>query len=157
MSNIDPYDAFASSGAATAKFPTVGTTVKGTFISMEYTQQRDFVTGKPAFWDDQSPKMQFVITLATDERDPNEVDDDGMRRLYAKKGGSMHNAIFAAVQKAQAGRLEPGGILAVRLEKMGPPPKPGLNEEKIFVAEYKRPTADVSAGSSESLTADGLI
>lgn len=157
MSNVDPYAEFASGGAPTAKFETIGRTVKGTFVSLDYRQQLDFVTKKPAVWDDGNPKMQYVITLDTDERDPDLTEDDGRRCMYAKKGGSMHKAILAACKAAGVSAPEPGGTLAVQYKSDGPPPKPGLNNEKLFVAKYQRPTADLGAASGQAAVADDLF
>ena len=57
-------------GGKSAKFETVGDTTKGQVVAAESRQQTDYTSGEPLTWDDGNPRMQLVITLATDERDP---------------------------------------------------------------------------------------
>jgi len=64
-------------GGKSAKFETVGDTTKGQVVSAESRQQTDYTSGEPLTWDDGNPRMQLVITLATDERDPDDPTDDG--------------------------------------------------------------------------------
>ena len=59
-------------GGKSAKFETVGDTTKGQVVSAESRQQTDYTSGEPLTWDDGNPRMQLVITLATDERDPDD-------------------------------------------------------------------------------------
>lgn len=138
-------------GAPSAKFPTIGTTVKGTIVSFETTQQIDFATKLPKKWDDGNPMMQLVVTLQTEERDPDEPDDDGKRRLFVKS--QMREAVADAVRAVGGNGLEHGATLAVRYESDKPSQRG--NPTKIYRAQYQRPTADVGAGSGVS--ADDLI
>ena len=131
----DDVNAFLNqSGAPSAKFASIGTTVKGTVIAAEVRDQTDFTTGEVLRWDNGDPRKQLVVTLQTDERDGDINDDDGTRRLFAK--GNMLNAIKAAVRKAGA-NLEPGGTLVVKYVADGDPPKKGLNAPKLYEAAYK--------------------
>jgi hypothetical protein len=137
--SIDPNDVLLGGGIPAAKFPTIGTTVKGTVVSSEVTQQTDFATGKPKTWDDGKPMQQVVITLQTIERDPDVADDDGVRKLYVK--GQMTNALRDALRAAGA-RLEVGGTLAVQYVEDEPSATRGFNPKKIYRAQYVAPTLD---------------
>jgi hypothetical protein len=142
--SIDPNvnDFFQGGGGASAKFPTPGTTIKGTVVRSVRTQQTNFDTGELAFWDEAKtqPKWQVVITLATDERDPDIEDDEGHRNLYVR--GQMQKAVGDALAKAKA-KLEVGGTLAVQYTGDGEPPRRGLNPPKLYTAAYKPPVAQL--------------
>lgn len=128
-------DFLLGGGAPSAKFPTIGTTVAGRITERPYTeQQRDYTTGDLKFWDDGKPQMQLVITLATNERDPQKTDDDGTRRLYVK--GQMKNAIAQAVRAAGATMLEHGAHLSVTYAADGERKNPRFNAPKHFTAAY---------------------
>lgn len=138
-----------ASGAPAAKFPTIGTTVKGTVTGAEVKQQTD-LDGKPKSWDDGNPRMQLVVTLATEERDPEIADDDGSRRLFIK--GAMLKAVREAIKTAGARTIETGGTLAVKYTGDGDAPRPGFSPPKLYVAQYKVP-----APAADKLTADELL
>ncbi|MEU0691941.1 hypothetical protein [Streptomyces uncialis] len=140
-------DFLMGGGVPSAKFPTVGHTVSGR-ISERPTveQQRDFTTGELKFWDDGKPQMQLVVTLATAERDPENPEDDGTRRLYVK--GQMKNAVAAAVRATGARGLEVGGTLTVTYSRDGVKTNPRFNAPKNFDAQY------VPAAANELNTPD---
>lgn len=50
----------------------------------EVRQMTAFGTGEPRVFDDGRPMEQYVLTIATDRRDPEVEDDDGTRRIYVK-------------------------------------------------------------------------
>lgn len=126
-------------GAPSAKFNTIGDTVRGTIVATKKTQQTDFKTGKPLQYDNGDPKWQIVVTLQTDERDATLADDDGTRSVYVK------NQMLAVVRdavKAAGGKLEVGGTLAIKYAS----DKPSTSgyDQKIYEAAYKAPVASVS-------------
>lgn len=127
-------------GPPSAKFPTIGTIWKGKILRTELTQQRDYTTGDPKFWDDGNPMMQAVVTIQTDQRDPAVDDDDGHRRLFVK--GAMQAAVKEAVLAADARQLEVGGTLAVQYHADGVP-KGRLAPPKLFKAKYTPPSLSV--------------
>jgi hypothetical protein len=137
---LDPNDWLMSGGAKSAKFPEVGTVVKGTIVSPPtLSQQTDFTTGALKTWDDNKPMMQLVVTIATDERDPDEPDDDGLRSLYVK--GAMQAAVKDAIRKAGAKGLEVGGTIAVKYTGDGVAKQRGMNPPKQFACQYQAPAA----------------
>ncbi len=145
-SNVDDFFG-GGTGVPSAKFANVGDAVTGTILDLERRQQTD-LDGKPKFWDDNSPMMQLVITLQTDERNAAIEDDDGRRRLYVKgsvkpESRSMTAAIGAAVMEAgQKGAPRPGGKLRITYTGDGPRGKAGFNPPKQYAAQYQAPAPD---------------
>jgi hypothetical protein len=136
MSNQSADDLIMGGGAPSVKWPAPGTKVIGEIVETATTQQTDFDDGSPKFWKDGSPKMQAVITLQTDERDPDVPDDDGKRRLFVSSW-RMRDAIRDAVTNAGARHLERGGKLAVQFTALGE--GTGSIPPKLYTAQYKRP------------------
>lgn len=130
----------SSSGAPAAKFPSIGTVVKGTIISAEMAQQTD-MDGKLKTWEDGKPRQQIIVTLHTEERDPSLDEDDGTRRVFIK--GGMLSALREALKAAEAKGIDVGGTLAVKYTADGVPTQRGFNPPKIYVAQYKAPTLEI--------------
>lgn len=144
-------DFLMGGGVTSAKFPTIGTTVGGRITERPTVeQQKDFTTGEAKFWDDGKPQMQLVVTLATNEIDPANPDDDGSRRVYVK--GQMKNAVAQAVRTAGARGLEVGGILSVTYSADGVAKNPRFNAPKNFTAHYT-PAATVALNTPDPGTA----
>lgn len=117
------------------------TTHEGTITALAASQARVYL--KPdelAFWPDGQPKMQAVITMQTDERDPEIENDNGMRRLYVSSP-RMREAIAAAVKKAGATKLAVGGKLGVQFTRRDPAGKNPDNLPKLYGAKYEVPPA----------------
>ena len=147
MSIDNSVNGLLEGGGKSAKFPTAGTTVKGTVVSATTRQATEFGTGKPKTFDNGDPMMELVVTLQTTDRDPDDQNDDGRRTLYA--GAKMLKAIKAALQAAGA-KLEEGGTLAVQYTGDGEPSQRGFQPPKLYVAQYEKPAA-VSAGVANLL------
>lgn len=137
-------------GGKSASFPTVGTTVTGTIVdpAPKVAQQTD-MSGNPMTWDNGDPRLQLVVTLQTQER--GDVDDDGIRKLYVKgskdpKSKSLHAAVAAAVQTANAKGLEVGGTLSVTYVGDGVASTRGFNPPKLYEARYTAPDHAAAAG-----------
>ncbi len=137
MSDIDDF-IHGSRGAPSAKFPAVGTVVKGAIATKPEVSQRRDIDGNLMTWDDGNPRMQLVITLQTDERDPDVEDDVGLRRIFAPRPSNLLAAIADALKKSGA-RLEPGGTLAVKFTGEKPHERKGYNAIKEYVAQYQPP------------------
>jgi hypothetical protein len=128
-------DFLMGGGVPSAKFPVLGHTVSGRITEQPTVeQQRNYEDDKLKFWDDGKPMMQLVVTLATNERDPENPEDDGARRLYVK--GYMKNAVAGAVRAAGARGLENGGTLSVTYTQDGEKKNPKFNAPKLFTAQY---------------------
>jgi hypothetical protein len=144
----DPNTFLLGGGGKSATFPQIGATVTGKITQTpEVKQKTKMGSGDLEFWDNGDPKLQLVVTLQTDLRDPADDDDDGIRKLYvagSKKpeSKSMHAAVAAAVQNAKASGLEIGGTLTVRYISDGKSNTPGFNPPKQYDAHYVPAAAD---------------
>lgn len=127
----------SSTGAPSFKFERHGDLVKGKVVDVASGQQFDMKTNAPLFWDDGNPRTQLIITLQTDLRDAQIEDDDGQRRIFAKKPSQMLRAINDAFQKAGGRTItERGATLAVKYVSDEPSSRPGLSPAKVYVAQY---------------------
>lgn len=125
-------------GVPSARFENHGDSVTGTiYDEPAATQQTDFTTGEPLVWPNGDPRMQVVVTLATDLRDDSE--DDGLRRIYIK-GKSLTGAVRDAVRKAGAKGIEQGGRLTVTYTGDGVAERRGINPPKLYTASYTPPS-----------------
>jgi hypothetical protein len=95
--------------------------------------------------------MQIVVQLQTEEHDPADPDDDGIRGLYIKSG--MLNAVREAVRKAGAKGLEVGGVLTVQYVGDGERKNKAFDPPKLYTATYVPPSA---AAANEVLMANPL-
>ena len=138
MSTTHDVDDFLAGGAKVpaAKFGAVGDTVVGTVVDRDVIPVTSFETGAPETWPDGNPKLQLVVTLQTDQRDGPE--DDGKRRLFAKKPSAMLQAIID-VTAGKGHKLAPGGRLAVQYTGDKPHENPRFNPIKQYRAEYVPP------------------
>lgn len=128
------------SGAKSAKFETIGTVVGGLIVDEpQLVQQKDIKTGAPKHWDDGNPMMQLVVKVQTDQRDPDDAEDDGVRAIYIK--AQMRQAVADAVRKAGAKSLEVGGDLKVKFTGTEAASTKGFNDKKIYAAQYAKPVA----------------
>lgn len=151
MSN-EASDFLFGGGGNAAKFETIGDTVEGEITDVKLSQQTSLEDNTPLTWADGSPRMQLVITLATNERSGD--DDDGTRRLYAKggryevasgNGTSMKDAIADAIKKSGAKLIEQGGKLKVGYSGEGKKTNRGYSAPKLYRAVYEPPKASVTA------------
>lgn len=140
-------------GAKSWSAEAIGEKISGTIISAERRQQRAFDGHAPLTWDDGSPRMLTYIELQTDQRDPENPDDDGVRALYAKggnfepkegSGAALERAIVDAVRKAGASSIDAGGKLQVVLTGFGKATTRGYQPPKLYTAKYDAPTSSVS-------------
>ncbi|MGH3956451.1 MAG: hypothetical protein ACRDTI_20695 [Mycobacterium sp.] len=142
MSNAS-HDFLAGGGPPSGKFPTKGDTVGGKIVSEPVVQQqRDPETQELETWPDGNAKMQLVVTVQTDLRDPTINDDDGKRRIFVK--GQMKSAVQTAVQAVGASGLDVGGELYVTYKEDGEKKNKAFNAPKIYIARYVPPAADAA-------------
>lgn len=137
-------------GAPAAKFPEVGTVLKGKVLAQKKQQSKDMASGELKTWDDGSPIFELVFTLATENRDDSIEDDDGTRRLFAR--GQMLKAIGDALRKAHWSAPLVGGVLAVKYTRDGEAQRRGFSAPKIYAAIFEPPAAadefDAMAGEA---------
>ena len=151
MTEMDPDDFLMGGGTTSAKFEDTGDVVRGKIVAKAMRQQTDFTTKEPKFWKDGSPMMQLVVTLQTDENDPEIEDDNGQRNLYVRY--KLQEAVKAAVKKAGASKLDIGGELAVKFVSREKNPKGG-QPIKIYRAKYTAPDPADFTGEDDFLADD---
>jgi hypothetical protein len=87
--------------------------------------------------------MQIVVQLQTDERDPANDADDGVRGLYIK--ANMLSAVRTAVRAAGATGLDVGGRLSVTYTGDGQPKRRGGKAPKEYTAAYAPPPSNANS------------
>lgn len=137
---ISANDFLMGGGIPAAKFDRVGAAVGGPITTApRVEQQKDLDTGEPKFWNDGQPMQQLIVTVQTDARDPEIVDDDGQRTFYIK--ANSLKAVREAVRRSGAKGLEVGGTLTLTYAADGEQKKRGFNPPKIYTATYTPPSA----------------
>jgi hypothetical protein len=139
MTLTDPNVFLMGGGVKSAAFPTVGTAVSGRIVRAPEVRQQTTPEGQPKTFDNGDPMMQLIVQIATDERDPQNVEDDGVRGVYIKS--NMLNAVRDAVRKTGAKGLEVGGTLTVTYIGDGEKKRAAHSAPKLYTASYAPPTA----------------
>ena len=98
-------DALASGGTY-LKWEHPGTTYTGIITDVAMRQARKYESTELDTWEDNTPKMQIVITLTTDYRDQAQQDDDGTRMASINLWSGQKKALVTACKAA--GVTEPG-------------------------------------------------
>jgi hypothetical protein len=118
----------------------IGTVWAGKITKVSVQQARDD-DGNPDAWDDGNPKQQVVVAIQTDQRDPERLNDDGVRGVYVKWWGEQKKAFRECIEKAGVDDLEVGGMFAAQYTGEGPQPANRMySPAKLMKYEYKPPT-----------------
>ncbi|WP_018254002.1 hypothetical protein [Salinispora mooreana] len=129
-------------GVKSAAFPTVGTCVSGRVVREPEARQQTTPEGVAKTFDNGDPMMQIIVQVHTDERDPQDADDDGVRALYIK--GNMLSAVRDAVRKSGAKGIEVGATLTVTYTGDGEKKRAAWSAPKLYSATYTAPPAPAS-------------
>ena len=100
-------DALASGGTY-LKWEHPGTTYTGIITDVTMRQSRKYESTELDAWDDGTPKMQVVLTIATDYRDQAQQDDDGTRMISINLWSGQKKALVAACKAAGVGEPQVG-------------------------------------------------
>ena len=100
-------DALASGGTY-LKWEHPGTTYTGIIIDVAMRQSRKYESTELDAWDDGTPKLQVVLTIATDYRDQAQQDDDGTRMISINLWSGQKKALVAACKAAGVGEPQVG-------------------------------------------------
>ena len=92
-------DALASGGTY-LKWEHPGTKYTGVITDVTMRQSRKYESTDLDTWDDGTPKMQVVLTIATDYRDQAQQDDDGTRMISINLWSGQKKALVAACKAA---------------------------------------------------------
>jgi hypothetical protein len=114
----------------------------------EVRQQTDFNTKLPKTFANGDPMNQLVVTGQTNQRDPEDPADDGIRAAYIK-GKQMTSVVREAVKTAGARGLEIGGDLTLTWVSGGPRYDGDTSWQKdspkIYAASYIKPVSQAAA------------
>jgi hypothetical protein len=92
-------DALASGGTY-LKWEHPGTTYTGIITDVAMRQSRKYESTELDTWEDGTPKMQVVVTLATDYVDQAHQDDDGTRMISINLWSGQKKALVSACKAA---------------------------------------------------------
>ena len=92
-------DALASGGTY-LKWEHPGTTYTGIITDVAMRQSRKYESTELDTWEDNTPKMQVVVTLATDYVDQAHQDDDGTRMISINLWSGQKKALVSACKAA---------------------------------------------------------
>ncbi|MBN8883350.1 MAG: hypothetical protein J0H73_13680 [Salana multivorans] len=153
MSNPSGNDVLMGSGESVPsfKFNNPGDSVQGRITAPPTPYQvREYDRNNPGagplkFYPSGDPIMALYVDIATDLRDPNLKDDDGVRRVYLE-GRYVKADVAAAVRQAGAQGLEVGGVLTLAFTHREDPADKG--SRKFWQAQY------VPAGNAALMGAD---
>jgi hypothetical protein len=125
-------------GATSCKFETLGDTWVGTIVEPPKARQMTkYKSEELDFWPSGDAKMQIVVPIQTEQRDPANPADDGRRILFIPP--RMMTPVREAVQRAGAKGLHIGGRIAVRWVS-GAGQVEG--DPKVYAADYAPPAID---------------
>ena len=157
-------DALASGGTY-LKWEHPGTTYTGIITDVTMRQSRKYESTDLDAWDDGTPKMQVVLTLATDYRDSGE-DDDGTRMISINLWSGQKKALVAACKAAGVPEPQVGQrFTAVHVAGIGNAKAPRVFEYSLVagptgvaaVLEVQPDSAPAPAGSTPVDTAKELL
>jgi hypothetical protein len=142
-------DAFKKRGNSKfAAFTQPGATVAGTIT--EISDQKQATKWNPDknakreldFWPSGDPVMEVWVTVQTNERDPQDPEDTGLRTIVVtvnqKQGGQLA-AIMDACEAVGAETPLPGGFLALTFTHFDPESKNPQNPRKLYAGKYQAP------------------
>jgi len=126
--------------SASAKFDNIGDKHVGIITSIDHRQQTD-LDGTPKTFPSGDPMMLYVVTIQLADGDTAALwAKNGKFEVASGSGEAMLAAIGTAVRASGASSVEVGGNLAVAFTGLGKA-KPGMNQPKLYTAQYKPPTA----------------
>jgi hypothetical protein len=142
-------DAFKKRGNSKfAQFHQPGATVAG--IITEISDQKQATKWNPDpkakreldFWPSGDPVMEVWLTQQTNERDPEDPEDTGLRTTVStvnQKPGGQLAAIMDACEAVGAETPLPGGFLALTFTHFDPESKNPQNPRKLYAGKYQVP------------------
>ena len=131
----------------------VGDQLVGTVISAGIEQQRDFDSNAPLEWDNGDPRMESVVVVQTDLRDPDSDDDNGERALHLRGGNyeaaegtglAGEKALLEAIKKSGL-RCEKGVKITARITGMAKPTGRGRNPAKLWTIKLEEGAPGIEA------------
>ena len=158
-------DALASGGSY-LKWEHPGTSYTGIITDVTMRQARKYESTDLDAWDDGTPKMQVVLTLATDYRDQAQQDDDGTRMVSINLWSGQKKALVAACKAAGVPEPQVGQrFTATHVAGIGNAKAPRVFEYTLMagptgvaaVLEVQPDSAPAPAGATPVDTAKQLL
>jgi hypothetical protein len=167
---LDPWDKIMSEGAGgkTVSFLTKGVVVKGTLMEDPVERdQIDLKTKEVKTFKDGNVRKVWVFRLQTDERDPADPEDKGVRNLWAKPDalkkirenlkaqGLSRMPIGSTLEIAWTGEIPTDGYpIKTFTVRVTPPPAGFMAEPKADSFSFD--TAPVATNSAQTSPLDSL-
>lgn len=167
---MDPWSKIMSEGAGgkTVSFLTKGTVVKGTLTEDPVLRdQIDLKTKEVKTFKDGNVRTVWVFKLQTQERDPDDPEDKGVRNLWAKPDalkkirealkaqGLSRMPIGSTLEIAWTGEIPTDGYpIKTFSVRITPPPAGFMAEKKSETFSFD--TAPVATNSAEQSPLDNL-
>jgi hypothetical protein len=132
----------------------MGAEVTGLIVSAEKAQQTDFDTGQGLEWENGDPRMESVIIMETDIRDPEVEDDGGTRALHLRGGNyeidegtgiSGEKALLEAMQKSGL-RCEAGVVIKAKITGMAKATGRGKKPAKLWTIRLEKAESSIDEG-----------
>lgn len=171
----DFFDSGPAIAAVSFESAGINVTLKGIQTQPhETSQQTDIETGDPLWFDAEKtqPRMQAVITLATDYRNfefcsesfkeratKDGAEDDGLRKLYVRgtlKAPSLNKTLRDAMREVGAKSPEVGSVHEVTLVKRSPI-QGSKYKRNDFAYVYTPPTAETLAKVEQHAKEPALV
>ena len=134
---------FSTTSSSSAKFETPGQVVAGQITEIgEPFHATKFGSSEKDSWPSGDPKMKVSVTLKTQERDPADINDEGLRSICMTVSGTEGGQLWAIKQALRAANVKDlavGGHLAVRFAGFDPESKNPQNPKKMYQAQYTPP------------------
>jgi hypothetical protein len=112
----------------------------------QIVQNRNFDTGELEWWDDAKTqkKEAMCLVMQTAKRNPQDPNDDGIRRLFIS-GKSMKEALAKAMADVGAvGAPQPGCLIDMAFVGVEPVPG-GKKTRRLYASKYTPPSASFLA------------
>lgn len=143
---------FNEAGGKSASFTTQGVVFKGTLLEEPTEKQQTTPSGDLKWFDKEEtkPRMQLVFKFQTDERDPDDPEDKGVRSLWSKP--EQIKAIRESLKAQGLRRMAIGGTLELAWTSSTASTTKGWNPTKHFTARWTPPPLGFMADEKPSKT-----
>lgn len=131
-------DLLMGGGLRAVKWEHIGQVVIGTIVDEPKVEQlKKHESTELDFWPSGDPKMQIIVTIQTDYRDPGNAEDDGKRRLHIPP--RMMTPLRESVRKTGAKGIAMGGRIAVQWASGS---GVGAGNAREYATDYAPPAID---------------
>jgi hypothetical protein len=152
MSVEEVWDKYFNDGTGgkAVSFLQQGVLFKGVLMEEPTEKQQTQPDGTLKWFDkaETQPRMQLIFKFQTDERDPEDPEDTGVRSLWSKV--EQIKAIKESLKEQGLRRMTVGGTLEIAWTHTSPPKVKGWNPTKHFKARWTPPPIGFMADDSNA-------